>query len=242
MIKPHIFANAEKLVKSLADQFVALSNLGRPVHISLSGGTTPSLLFQCLASTNYAQNIQWQNLHLWWGDERCVAPEDAQSNYGETKRLLLDKIDIPEQNIHRIRGEDSAADEVVRFAKEMQETIPLKNNLPEFDWVLLGIGGDGHTASLFPGQTDYAEQALAVVAEHPQSGQLRISKSARLLQAAKRISYLSLGAGKAEIIREICGSETAQLPYPAAHIHTEQGITEYLIDAEAASLISLGDA
>ena len=84
----------------------AFSEMGRPVHISLSGGSTPKMLFKLLASEAYATSIQWQNLHFWWGDERCVAPDDAESNYGEANTLLFSQVSIPAENIHRIRGED----------------------------------------------------------------------------------------------------------------------------------------
>jgi len=238
---PKVYSNAAALIDELVGQFVALSNLQRPVHISLSGGTTPAMLFRALAETDNASRVQWHNLHFWWGDERCVGPQDADSNYGMTKALLLDKIAIPAANIHRIRGEDAPQAEAERFAAEMLAQLPVEVGNPVFDWILLGIGGDGHTASLFPQQTNYAETALAIVAPHPETGQLRVSKTARVLNAARRISYLALGSGKAEIIQAICTQPANELPYPAAHIRAESGVTEYLIDADAASLIPQGE-
>ncbi|KOO11879.1 6-phosphogluconolactonase, partial [Vibrio xuii] len=101
----------------------------------------------------YAESIQWQNLHFWWGDERCVAPDDAESNYGEANTLLFSKVNLPAENIHRILGENDPQGEAERFAKEMADVIPCENGTPVFDWILLGVGADGHTASLFPGQT-----------------------------------------------------------------------------------------
>ncbi len=237
MINHKIFASANEVVKSLADEIKTYSEQDRPVHISLSGGSTPKMLFMLLAQPEYASSITWSNLHFWWGDERCVAPDDPESNYGEANALLFSHIDIPAENIHRILGEDDPETEAQRFSNEMMSTIPMENGVPVFDWILLGVGGDGHTASLFPNQTDYAEPKLGITASHPDSGQIRVSKSAKVLQAAKRISYLVLGAGKADIVHEIHSTPATELPYPAAKIQSAQGETQWYLDADAATRI-----
>ncbi|GLT17049.1 6-phosphogluconolactonase [Vibrio zhanjiangensis] len=238
MINHKIFDTAQQVVESLANDVKALSDLDRPVHISLSGGSTPKMLFKLLATDTYSSSINWKNLHFWWGDERCVAPSDAESNYGEANTLLFSKVDIPAENIHRIRGEENPEQEVERFANEMIDVIPVKNGTPIFDWILLGVGADGHTASLFPGQTNYEDEKLAVLASHPESGQIRVSKTAKVLQAAKRISYLVLGAGKVEIVHEIHTIPAAKLPYPAAKIQSQAGETEWYLDSDAADKIA----
>ncbi|KUI97461.1 6-phosphogluconolactonase [Vibrio sp. MEBiC08052] len=238
MINHKIFQTADEVVHSLADDLKAYSEQGHPVHVSLSGGSTPKMLFKLLASAPYATSIQWHNLHFWWGDERCVAPDDAESNYGEANALLFSQIQIPAENIHRILGENDPAPEVERFAQEMLDQVPTQDGTPVFDWILLGVGADGHTASLFPGATNYQDSALALVASHPESGQLRVSKSARVLQAAKRISYLVLGAGKADIIHEIHTTAAEALPYPAAKVQSSQGETEWYLDKDAAAKIA----
>ncbi len=211
-----IFQTAEQVVESLANDMKAYSELGRPVHISLSGGSTPKMLFKLLATEAYATSIQWQNLHFWWGDERCVAPDDAESNYGEANALLFSQVNLPAENIHRIRGEDEPKAEAERFAKEMAEVIPTENGTPVFDWILLGVGADGHTASLFPGQTDYQDANLSVLASHPESGQIRVSKTAKVLEAAKRISYLVLGSGKVDIVNEIHTTPANETALPSS--------------------------
>ncbi len=239
MINHKIYHSPELVVESLANDMKAYSEQGKTIHISLSGGSTPKMLFKLLASQAYATTIQWQNLHFWWGDERCVAPDDAESNYGEANALLFSQIDIPAQNIHRILGENDPQQEAQRFAKEMAELIPCnEQGTPVFDWILLGVGADGHTASLFPGKTDYQDPNLALVASHPESGQLRVSKTAKVLEAAKRISYLVLGAGKAEIVYEINTTPAEVLPYPAAKITSLTGLTEWYLDSHAASKIA----
>tara|TARA_Y100001956_G_scaffold80496_1_gene95822 strand:+ start:2077 stop:2793 length:717 start_codon:yes stop_codon:yes gene_type:complete len=238
MINHKIFQTADQVVESLANDMKAFSELDRPVHISLSGGSTPKMLFKLLASEAYATSIQWKNLHFWWGDERCVAPDDAESNYGEANALLFSLVNIPVENIHRIRGEDEPKVEAARFAKEMSDVIPTENGTPVFDWILLGVGADGHTASLFPGQTDYQDENLSVLATHPESGQIRVSKTAKVLEAAKRISYLVLGAGKVEIVNEIHTTPANDLPYPAAKIQSKAGETEWYLDSDAAAKIA----
>ena len=238
MINHKIFPTAQQVVESLADDLKACSEQGRPVHISLSGGSTPKMLFNLLATDAYANTIQWQNLHFWWGDERCVAPDDAESNYGEAKALLFSQVAIPAENIHRIRGEDEPNAEAKRFAKEMTDVIPCENGIPVFDWILLGVGPDGHTASLFPGVTNYDDENLSVLAYHPESGQIRVSKTAKVLEAAKRISYLVLGAGKVEIVNEISTIPASELPYPAAKIQSKSGETQWYLDSDAAAKIA----
>lgn len=228
-----IFDNAQCAVEKIADELKQYSLEGRPAHISLSGGSTPKLLFKTLAAAPYNQAIQWQNLHFWWGDDRMVDPSEPESNYGEVQKLLFDHIAIPAENIHRIRGEAPVEQELVRFQNELAEVVP--NG--EFDWIILGMGADGHTASLFPHQTNFDDENLAVIAKHPETGQVRISKTAKLLEQAKRITYLVTGAAKAEILKEIQSTPAENLPYPAAKIKAKNGVTEWYLDKDAAKLL-----
>ncbi|RZN57526.1 6-phosphogluconolactonase [Avibacterium paragallinarum] len=228
-----IFDNAQCAVEKIADELKQYSLEGRPVHISLSGGSTPKLLFKTLAAAPYNQAIQWQNLHFWWGDDRMVDPSEPESNYGEVQKLLFDHIAIPAENIHRIRGEAPVEQELVRFQNELAEVVP--NG--EFDWIILGMGADGHTASLFPHQTNFDDENLAVIAKHPETGQVRISKTAKLLEQAKRITYLVTGAAKAEILKEIQSTPAENLPYPAAKIKAKNGVTEWYLDKDAVKLL-----
>lgn len=241
MMNYKVFATPQDVVISLAETMQAMSLQFQAVHISLSGGSTPKLLFKVLAQAPFADSIQWNNLHFWWGDERCVAPTDAESNFGEANDLLFKHVTIPAANIHRIRGEAEPIAECARFAAEMDAVIPHKQGLPAFDWILLGMGGDGHTASLFPHQTNFDDPALAVIATQPQSGQQRISKTARLLENADRITYLVLGESKAEVLFEINSTPAEMLAYPAAKIKASHGETEWYLDAAAAKLLAQGE-
>lgn len=223
-----IFDTALQAVEKIAQELLAYSKQNRLIHISLSGGSTPKLLFKTLAQSPYNQQIQWQNLHFWWGDERMVEPTNPESNYGEVQTLLFDHIEIPAQNIHRIRGEAPVEQELERFSQELTAYVP---NL-EFDWIILGMGTDGHTASLFPYQTDFTDQHLAVIAHHPETQQIRISKTAYLIEKAKRVTYLVTGENKANILKEIQTTNSEDLPYPAAKIKAKNGITEWYLDKE----------
>ena len=227
------FPTAQSAVEKIAQEFVIYSQVNHPVHISLSGGSTPKLLFKTLAQASYADQINWKNLHFWWGDDRMVSPTDPESNYGEVQKLLFDHINIPAENIHRIRGEIEPHLELKRFQEEVSAVI----SDGVFDWIILGMGADGHTASLFPNQTNFADENLAVIAKHPESGQLRISKTAKLIEQAKRITYLVTGEGKAEILKEIQTTPAENLPYPAAKIKAKNGVTEWYLDKTAAALL-----
>ena len=227
------FPTAQNAVEKIAQEFVLYSQLNRPVHISLSGGSTPKLLFKTLAQAPYKNEIQWQNLHFWWGDDRMVEPTNPESNYGEVQKLLFDHIQIPAENIHRIRGEEPVELELKRFEQELSAVIP--NGV--FDWIILGMGTDGHTASLFPHQTDFNDPNLAVSAKHPESRQIRISKTAKVIEQAKRITYLVTGVSKAEILKEIQTTLSENLPYPAARIKAKNGVTEWYLDKDAAKLL-----
>ena len=228
-----IFETAQQAVEKIAQELKAYSEKGTPVHISLSGGSTPKLLFKTLAQAPYANEIQWQNLHFWWGDDRMVPPTDEQSNYGEVQKLLFDHINIPAENIHRIRGEENVETELARFSQELTACVP---DLA-FDWIILGMGNDGHTASLFPHQTNFDDPNVAGIAKHPESGQIRILKTAKLIEKAKRITYLVTGAAKAEILKEIEETPAESLSYPAAKIQAQNGVTEWYLDKDAARLL-----
>ena len=159
---------------------------------------------------------------------------DEDSNYGQAKRILFDCIAIPAANLHPIRGENEPEAEARRLSAEIKATVPRQQNQPIFDWIILGMGADGHTASLFPQQTDFAEKRLAVVAHHPQTGQKRISLSATQLSSCRRLSFLVLGADKAERVSEIFSHPAESLPYPAARIRAAHGQTEWYLDMASA--------
>ncbi len=237
-----IFNSNDELFSYLAAELERYSHLSTVQHILLSGGSTPKGLFSYIRSSGYKHRINWSNLNFWWGDERCVHYQDVQSNYGEAKRLLFDHIDIPSQNIHFIPIElnhNFADYEFLAedYANKMRQIMSLKENIPVYDWVMLGIGEDGHTASLFPNETDLASQKISLCVQKPITNEYRITLSANTLRSAHRISYLVTGKSKAHVVHEILQEVGDCKDYPAYHIRSESGLTEYLLDADAGYLL-----
>ena len=248
MFEIKVLDEPAELLEQVAEKMMALSCRAEPCHIALSGGSTPVALYRHIAASPIKDAIEWSNLHFWWGDERMVAAESNESNYGVAYRTLLEFMPIPKENIHAIRGDAPIDEELTRLTAESASSVAKYNDRPCFDWVLLGLGEDGHTASLFPGQVDYDEQADWVAVKHPQTAQPRISLSAETLCNARLISYLVTGAGKANIVAEIFADEGEQVDakehsyvadkYPAANIFAFEGETEWLIDRAAAQKLT----
>ncbi|HLG32959.1 MAG TPA: 6-phosphogluconolactonase, partial [Ignavibacteriaceae bacterium] len=176
-------------------------------------------------------------IHLFWGDERCVHPEDEESNFGMTKKFLLDYIDIPEKNVHRIRGEENPEKEAIRYTNEIKKYVPFYKELPLFDLIMLGLGEDGHTASIFTNQKRLINSdKICEVAVHPVSGQKRITLTGTVINNAKRIIFLVTGGNKSGVIKELLeGKEKNK--YPAAYINSIHGRTDYFMDKQAAKLL-----
>ena len=207
-------------------------------HVALSGGSTPKLLFAYLAE-HYADSDAWSRLHVYWGDERCVAPDDEESNFRMTRELLLAKVDIPEQNIHRVRGEDTPSDEAVRYAEELAVSMPMSLELPVFDMVILGMGDDGHTASIFPHEIELLTSSkICEVATHPTSGQKRITLTGQVINHAKEVIFLVTGSGKMDRISEIFNNEGDWEKYPASYINPQSGKLLWFVDQAAVSSLT----
>lgn len=220
------YTDPQSLAEGFAEQLADWIKAQGVMHIALSGGSTPKLLFKILAQR---QDLDWSQVHLYWGDERCVAPDDNESNYKMTKDLLLDQIDIPTANIHRIRGEAPPAAEAQRYGQVLTEQLPSSNGFPVFDLILLGMGADGHTASIFPHQMDLLKATTnCAVATHPVSGQQRISLTGPVLQNAKQVVFLITGASKRVVFREILHRSGTWKSYPTAHLQPVGGLTFYV--------------
>jgi len=237
-----IFQSPAELAVEFASDIV--SGIMAAVHkeqhftIALSGGTTPKTLFSVLAE-DFNGSIPWKNVHLFWGDERCVAPEDQHSNYKLAKEYLLDKIDIPVTNIHRIKGENDPVVEAGRYASEIKEFVKSKNGIPIFDLIILGMGTDGHTASIFPGQQALlTSDKLCDVSMNPVTSQKRITLTGKVLNNAALLAFLVTGKNKAWLVSEILTKAKEADYYPAAHIAPEKGKLEWLLDKEASIFLN----
>lgn len=237
MIK-YIYPTNEEVAKRFADSLVDKINQSEIFHWSVSGGTTPKVLFSLLAE-EYADKIDWKKVHFYWGDERCVPSTDDDSNFKMTKERLFSKVDIPVENIHRIIGENDPEKEAVRHEEELMALLPKdENGLPVFDLIMLGMGGDGHTASIFPHQMELlTSNKVCEVAQHPDSGQHRVTITGKVINAAKEVAFLVTGEGKAEKIDEIFYGKERSKSYPATHIQPSSGQLSWYLDSAAASML-----
>lgn len=209
----------------------------QPFTIALSGGSTPGLLFKVL-SENFKSSVDWKRVHFFWGDERCVAPEDPESNYGMTRKELIDNILIPSVNVHRIKGEDNPDDEARRYSEEILTFTRSVDGIPFFNLVILGLGEDGHTASIFPGQNELLNsQKICEVAIHPVTHQKRITITGKVINNAAEVVFLVAGKKKSEIVQKLFNKTSVTNDYPASGIVPVHGETHWYIDSEAAKLL-----
>jgi 6-phosphogluconolactonase len=237
----YIFDNpklqAEALANKFQDMIVEKVQKQNRINIAVSGGSTPQLFFDTLAES-YSR-LPWEKIHIFWVDERCVPPADPESNYGMTRKSLLDKVDIPELNLHRIFGEADPEIEAMRYAEEINLNVKSNNAWPIFDWILLGLGEDGHIGSLFPNSPLLENtKSLSAVAIHPQTKQKRITLTLPVLNHALRITFLVSGISKAQIIKNIFASEKTHSDIPARLVKPESGIIEWYLDKSAAERIT----
>ncbi|CAG1065937.1 6-phosphogluconolactonase [uncultured bacterium] len=202
--------------------------------VVLSGGATPLRLYELLASKEYRSAVQWGLAHFFWGDERCVPPDSPESNFNAANQSLLSKIEIPPENIHRIKGElppmaaaKSAEDELVSFF-HLGAGVP-----PPFDLVLLGLGSDGHTLSLFPGTQGLEEKERLVIPNHvPKLDAWRVTLTFSAIEKAKKTVFLVSGEEKAAAMKEVFEGKDL----PAARVRAKEVL--WLADSEAAVLVS----
>ncbi|MCB0753874.1 MAG: 6-phosphogluconolactonase, partial [Ignavibacteriae bacterium] len=206
-------------------------------YVALSGGSTPQLLFKELKK-NYQESVDWQFVHIFWGDERCVVPESDESNFGVAQKLLLSKIKIPKENIHRIRGEDKPNTEARRYSGEIMMNVPSKKNMPKFDLIILGLGTDGHTASIFPNQVKLFEsENYCDMTVQPKTRQKRITITGKVINNAANIYFLVTGKEKSEAVAEILYKKGNYKKYPASHVAPTWGNIKWYLDKEAARKI-----
>jgi 6-phosphogluconolactonase len=212
------YLSADDAARQLTEKIIELIQFQSQqpfFSITLSGGNNPALLFDLWAS-DYKQRIPWKQLHLYWVDERCVPPTNTDSNYLMTKNHLLDLVPIPHENIFRIHGEANPSDEAFRYTSLVRKNLLQQNELPVFDCILLGIGPDGHTSSIFPKQTALLDTSTPyIVNEHPQTKQKRIALTPRTILNAKKIIFFATGSQKREIIRSVI---SGNIQYPAGYI------------------------
>jgi 6-phosphogluconolactonase len=210
----------------------SVESAGR-ITVALSGGSTPQHLYSLLASPDYKDQIPWSNVELFWGDERCVPPDHPESNFRMAQEALLSKIKIPPENIHRMRGEQETQAAAAEYEKELQKTFGLNSGaLPRFDLILLGIGEDGHTASLFLGSEALNETKHLVVAPFvAKLNSYRLSLTLPVLNNAANVWFLVMGATKADAVKQAL---SASSDLPAARVQPVNGKLTWWVTRDAA--------
>lgn len=208
-------------------------------NIALSGGSTPKSVFDFLA-VNFKSTIEWSKIHFFWGDERCVPPSHEESNYLMTYKRLFSKIEIPEKNIFRIEGEREPELEVVRYSDIILQNIPLVNNIPSFDLIMLGLGEDGHTASIFPDRIDLIDtKSICEAAVHPVTLQKRITLTGNVINNSKKVLFLITGSSKNKIVDTILNKKEGFEKLPASYIRPVNGELIWLLDKDAGKGLSI---
>ena len=226
---------AQAIARSWCEQAQRAAENHRVFSVVVSGGSTGPALYREMAAPEWRGRIPWEWVHIFWADERCVSSKHEESNYRIVSDFLLSHITIPEKNVHRIRGEEDPAEESVRYEKEIQDHQELrKGDTNLFDWIFLGVGLDGHTASLFPEQKTLLDTPrLCGIARHPQTDQIRITLTPSAINRSHRITYHVIGRGKARVIFELLSKPSEKSYYPTAHIKGE-----WYLDLGAASLLA----
>ncbi|HVQ37661.1 MAG TPA: 6-phosphogluconolactonase [Pyrinomonadaceae bacterium] len=237
-----IFNTPEDVALAAADELVAYAREAIADHewfgVALAGGNTPRRVYELLGSDPHKKLIEWSRVHLFFGDERCVPPVHPDSNYRMVYEALVSNVEIPEGNVHRIVGENDPPAGAAAYEQELRRFFTAAS-LPRFDLVLLGMGEDGHTASLFPKSDALKEQSKWVVAtQNLQSQQDRISLTLPALNHAAHVLFLITGSNKATRLSEVLRIESGPEPLPAQLISPVQGTLEWLIDRAAASQLS----
>ena len=234
-MKLNIYPTKEAVAEQFSEQLHTWMATNKSMHIALSGGSTPKIVFDFLAR-HYKTKIDWNSVFLYWGDERCVPPTDEESNYKMTVGHLLSEVPIPETNIFRIKGERNPEEEAEAYSKLLAANLPSVADIPQFDLVILGMGDDGHTASIFPHEIAlWNSEKNCEVAVHPTSGQKRVSITGKLINNAKRVSFLVTGKGKAEKLEAIVKKTGNYLEYPASLVNPTSKNLDWFLDEAAAS-------
>lgn len=238
-----VVADQAALAREAAARFVASAEEAVPrsgrFTVALSGGSTPKLLYALLATAPYRSHLPWRQTHLFWGDERCVPPDHPDSNFGSARSNLLDRVPIPTDQVHRMHAERDGLDVVARqYEAEIAWTfgVTRAGQPPAFDLILLGMGSDGHTASLFPHTEAIRETRRWVVGNFvPTLRAHRLTLTAPILNRGLTVLFMVSGADKAPVLREVLEGPPDPERLPAQLIRPVAGHLIWLVDHTAAS-------
>lgn len=222
--------SAASLIVEIAAQSLAAKN---NFSVALAGGSTPEALYRLLASEEFKNELDWSKTLVFFGDERCVAPDAAESNYRMANDALLARVPLPPENVFRLRGEIEPEKSAAEYESVIKKTLGAR---ARFDLILLGMGDDGHTASLFPNTEAVCETEKLVAANRVEKLKARrLTLTFRAVNQAKNVLFLVAGAKKAEIVKKVLAGENANLP--ASLVKPVEGKCVWFLDAEAARLI-----
>jgi len=234
-----IFKDAHELSRTAAEIFVALA--AQAIHVrgrflvAFSGGSAPTALYRLLASAP----IDWTCVHVFWGDERLVPPDNPESSYGQAYEAVLKHVPIPAENVHRVSSEMEPAAAAMDYARVLQGFATPPLDWPRFDLVLLGMGEDGHTASLFPGSPiDITEPVIAVIAHYQGRPAQRISLTPLVFNAARQVVFLVTGANKAVTLTGVFNAYNSLEQYPVKRIQPSDGKVTWLVDEAAGTALT----
>ncbi len=209
--------------------------------VALGGGESPRALYRLLARQQFSQKIPWRRVQLYWGDERCVPPDDADSNYAMARDAFIKHVPITAANVHRMRGEDPPEDAAKAYDAELRGLAAQerpRSEVPVFDLVLLGLGTDGHTASLFPHSDALGEEERFCVATQAPDGAPRLTITAPVINSARRVWLIVTGAKKAGMVAEVIEGLRVPMAVPAQGVSPVHGTLTWLLDEAAAAELS----
>ena len=239
-------SDADETLRIAAGQFAAMARKlaaeKGSFFVALSGGSTPRRLFQTLAAEPFISLVPWEVTHFFWGDERNVAPSQPESNYGMARELLLSRVPVPVANVHRIpTGDGTAIEAAELYQRTLRAQLPTTEKLPRLDYNLLGLGSNGHTASLFPHRPTLHEQERLVVADHvDEVNAWRITLTAPVLNNATQITFLVISEEKAEVVPKVLQGSRDPDTMPAQLIAPRNGSMAWVLDPAAASQLKRG--
>jgi 6-phosphogluconolactonase len=234
-----IFADASDVARAAADRFVALAResieaRGR-FSVALAGGSTPKRIYELLAGEELREQVNWPEVHIFFGDERCVPPDDADSNYRMANEALLSRVPLPEQNVHRMRGEGDAVANARLYEDELRGFFG-DVDWPQFDLVMLGMGDDGHTASLFPETHALDVQSAWVTSNWVEKfNTYRVTLTAPAINHARNVMFIVTGAGKADRLVEVIYGARDAHRLPSQLIQPQEGALAWFLDEAAAA-------
>lgn len=245
MIEPftlHIFADSDAFNQAAAKLLTTLAQEAAAQHgrfsLALCGGSTPTGVYELLAERPFCQQMPWQQTQLFWGDERLVPPDDPGSNYGQVAGLLLNEVPVPSENIHRARGELGMETAVVDYTDQLQ-ILANGSGPPVFDVILLGMGSDGHTASLFPGSpVPESDWVVGVTREYNGRPAERLTITPTVINQARHVIFLVAGRSKAETLQKVLYGPHQPETLPAQRIQPVNGTLTWLTDTAAAQQLS----